>query len=119
MSGTSLPLSYTSNHAHQQFVTSPVALKTTYHICVFSHCLTEKLKYNTCLNATYLETLLGEETESAISSLHGHANQCILPVKNCPGCHSLCHKHCITAAFLQLKLCMSSKCNQIMDYSLQ
>jgi hypothetical protein len=73
MSGTSHPLSYTSNQAHQQYyVTSPVALNTTYRICVFSHCLTKKLKYDTCSNATYLETLLGEETESAISSLHGH-----------------------------------------------
>lgn len=93
---------------------------------VFSHCLTEKLKYDTFSNATYLETLLGEETRSAISSLHGHwgrhhghANQCILPAKNCPGCYCLCHKHYTTAASLQVKLRMSSECNQIMVYSLQ
>jgi hypothetical protein len=73
MSETSPPLSYASNHEHQQYYfTSPVSLKTTYHSCVFTQCLTAILKYDTCSNATYLETLLGEETESAKSNLHGH-----------------------------------------------
>jgi len=119
MSVTSLPLSYTSNHAHQQYyVTSPVALKTTYHMCVLP-LLDRKIKIGHLFICNIFGDSSGEETLSAISSLHGHVNQCTIPAKNCPGCHCLCHKHCTTAASLQLKLRMSSECNQIMVYSLQ
>jgi hypothetical protein len=127
MSEASPPLSYTSNHAHQQYyLTSPVSLKTTYHSCVFTQCLTAIFKYNTCSNATCLETLLGEKQNlQKVVSMGTEEDipwtcKPMYPLyEERPGCHCLHYKHCTTAAFLQLNLSMFSECNQIMVYTLQ